>query len=101
MAAMVAILDIKTEHFQDSHLGCWNRTILAILNLYVAPISPLKFQLGSFACCLKFFFYFNSGSHFVLPSKTILAILVKGSKEKCFCESFFFFFFFLKLGYWP
>ena len=38
------------EEFQDgrhgSHLGYWNRPILAILNLYVAPMPPIKFQLN-------------------------------------------------------
>ena len=33
------------EDFQDgSHLGYWNRTILAILNLHVVPMPPTKFQ---------------------------------------------------------
>ena len=38
------------EDFQDgyhgSHVGYWNRTILAILNLYVAPKPPIKCQLN-------------------------------------------------------
>ena len=38
------------EYFQDSHtgvhLGYLNRTIFAILNLYVAPMSPIKFRLN-------------------------------------------------------
>ena len=38
-----------TEDFQDGHRGgrlvCRNRTILAILNLCVGPMPPLKFQL--------------------------------------------------------
>ena len=38
------------EEFQDghhdSHLGYWKGTILAILNLYVATMSPTKFQLN-------------------------------------------------------
>ena len=38
------------EEFQDGrrggHLGYWNRTILAILNLYVVPMPPIKFQLN-------------------------------------------------------
>ena len=38
MAANVAILDI--------HLGYQNETILAILNLYVAPMPPIKFWLN-------------------------------------------------------
>ena len=35
------------EEFQyRSHLGYRNGAILAILNLYVAPIPPIKFQLN-------------------------------------------------------
>ena len=35
------------EEFQDGHhLGYWNRTILAILNLYVAPMPVIKFWLN-------------------------------------------------------
>ena len=38
------------EEFQDgrngSHLGYRNGTILAILNLYVAPMPPIKFRLN-------------------------------------------------------
>ena len=38
------------EDFQDGHHGrhldYQNRTILAILNLYVAPMPPIKFQLN-------------------------------------------------------
>ena len=38
------------EEFQDGrhggHLGYRNKTILAILNLYVAPMPPIKFQLN-------------------------------------------------------
>ena len=38
------------EEFQDDchggHLGYLNRTILAILNRYVAPMSPIMFQLN-------------------------------------------------------
>ena len=38
------------EEFQDgchdSHLGYWNGTILAILNLHVATMPPTKFQLN-------------------------------------------------------
>ena len=38
------------EAFQDGHhgghLGYGNRTVLAILNLYVAPMPPIKFQLN-------------------------------------------------------
>ena len=38
------------EEFQagrhGSHLGYWNRSILAILNLYVAQMPPVKFRLN-------------------------------------------------------
>ena len=38
---------MRFEEFQDGHLGSHlrylNRTILAILNLYVAPMPPIKF----------------------------------------------------------
>ena len=38
------------EDFQDghhsSHLGCWIITILGILNLYLAPMPPIKFWLN-------------------------------------------------------
>ena len=38
------------EEFPDghrgSHLGYWNGTILAVLNLYVATMPPTKFQLN-------------------------------------------------------
>ena len=38
------------EEFQDGrqggHLGHRNRTILTILNLYVAPMPPIKFWLN-------------------------------------------------------
>ena len=44
---------ITTEDFQDGrhyghggHLRYWKRMILAILNLYVAPMPPIKFQLN-------------------------------------------------------
>ena len=38
------------EEFQygrhGGHLGYWNKTILAILNLHVATMPPTKFQLN-------------------------------------------------------
>ena len=34
------------EEFQDGRHGYWNRTILAILNLYVAPMPPINFRLN-------------------------------------------------------
>ena len=35
--------------FEDcgGHLGYWNKMILAILNLYVAPMSPMKLWLNT------------------------------------------------------
>ena len=36
--------EMSFEEFQD--LGYRNGTILAILNLYVAPMPPIKFQLN-------------------------------------------------------
>ena len=42
--------EMSFEEFQDGHhgilLGYRNETILAILNLHVATISPTKFQLN-------------------------------------------------------
>ena len=42
--------EMSFEEFQDGrhggHLGYQNRTILAILNLYVAPMPPIKFWLN-------------------------------------------------------
>ena len=38
--------DMSFEEFQDGHLGYRNGTILAILNLYDAPIPLIKFQLN-------------------------------------------------------
>ena len=39
---------MSLEDFQDSrhggHLGYWSETSLAILNLYVALMAPIKFQ---------------------------------------------------------
>ena len=41
---------MRFEDFQDGrqggHLGYRNVTILAILNFYVAPMPPIKFQLN-------------------------------------------------------
>ena len=40
---------MSTEEFQDGrpggHLGYWNRAILAILNICVTVMPPIKFQL--------------------------------------------------------
>ena len=38
-------LKIQDSH-SGGHLGYWNKTILAILNLYVASMPPIKFQLN-------------------------------------------------------
>ena len=39
--------EMSFEEFQDGgHLGHWNVTILAILNLYVASMLPIKFLLN-------------------------------------------------------
>ena len=42
--------EMSFEEFQDGrhggHLGYWNGTILAILNLYVTVMPPIKFQLN-------------------------------------------------------
>ena len=39
------------EEFQDGgHLRYQNRMILAILNLYVAPMPPIKFRLNLTYC---------------------------------------------------
>ena len=32
------------KNFNGGHLGHQNRTIVAILNVYVTPMSPIKFQ---------------------------------------------------------
>ena len=41
--------EMSLKGFQDGlhggHLGYWNGKYLAILNLYVAPMPPIKFQL--------------------------------------------------------
>ena len=34
------------EEFQDGRHGYRNRTILAILNLYVAPMPPIRLRLN-------------------------------------------------------
>ena len=42
--------EMSFEEFQDgphgNHLGYRNRTVLAILNLYVTPMPPIKFRLN-------------------------------------------------------
>ena len=36
---------MSTEEFQDGHLGNRNEMILALLNLYVSAMPPIKFRL--------------------------------------------------------
>ena len=47
---LMAWEEMSFEEFQDGrhggHLGYWNTTILAIMNLYVAPMPPIKFWLN-------------------------------------------------------
>ena len=38
--------EMPFKEFQDGHLGYQNRTILAILNLYVTPMLPITLQLN-------------------------------------------------------
>ena len=38
--------EMSFEEFQDGRLGYQNRTILAIQNLNVAPMLPIKFMLS-------------------------------------------------------
>ena len=55
--------ELSFEEFQDGHhgghLGYWNGTILAILNLCVTMMPSIKFQLNltgfGMRCCLKNF----------------------------------------------
>ena len=71
------------EEFQDGcrggHLGYWNGTILAILNLYVAPMPPIKFWLnltyGLEGNVLEEFQDGHHGDHLGYLNRTILAIL--------------------------
>ena len=46
----MALEEMSFEEFQyghrGGHLGNWNKTILAILNLHVATLPPIKFQLN-------------------------------------------------------
>ena len=75
--------EMSFEGFQDghhgSHLGYWNRTILAILNLYVAPMSPIKFPLNLIKVWEEMpFEEFQDGrhdGHLGYRNRTILAIL--------------------------
>ena len=42
--------EMSFEEFQDGRHGYRNETILAILNLYVAPMPPIKFRLNLTYC---------------------------------------------------
>ena len=68
------------EKFQDGHpgghFGHRNRTNLAILNLCVTVMPPIKFQLNQRRRCrLKNFKMATPGSHLGYRNGTILAIL--------------------------
>ena len=74
------------EEFQDGrhggHLGYWNGTFLAILNLCISPMSPIKFQLNLTwfrrRCRLKNYKMVaeaTKGGHLGYRYRTILAIL--------------------------
>ena len=71
------------EEFQDghhgSHLEYRNGTILAILNLYNAPMPPIKFWLnltyGLGEMSFEVFQYGPHGSHLGYQNRMILAIL--------------------------
>ena len=76
------------KEFQDGHHGCIygghlgyrKGTILAILNLYVAPMPPIMFRLN-LTCCLGEEMWFEEfkdghrGGHLGYRNGTILAIL--------------------------
>ena len=53
------------EEFQNgSHLGYWNRTILAILNFHNTPMPPIKFRLNQTYCSgADVFEDFQDGCH--------------------------------------
>ena len=57
------------QEFQNGHLGYQIGRILAILNLYAAPMPPIKFQLN-LTYCLG-----GDVGHLGYPNGTILAIL--------------------------
>ena len=65
------------EEFQNGrhggHLGYWNRRILAILNLCVTVMPPIKFQLQW--TWEMSFEEFQDGGHLGYRNGTILAIL--------------------------
>ena len=74
--------EMSFEEFQDDHhgghLGYRNGNILAILNLYNAPIPPIKFRLNltwfGQRCHLKNF-KMALGGYLGYRNETILAIL--------------------------
>ena len=76
------------EGFQDGrhHLGYQNRTILAVLNLCVSVMPPIKFQLnwtyGLGGMLFEEFQDGHLGSHLGYRNGTILAIL-----NLCHCDA--------------
>ena len=42
--------EFQDGHHDGGHLGHWNRTILAILNLFVTVMSPIKFWRNPMYC---------------------------------------------------
>ena len=65
------------EEFQDNLLY-WNRTVLAILNLYVVPMPPIVSAQSDMVLeetSLEEFHYGCHGGHLGYQNRTILAIL--------------------------
>ena len=58
------------------HLGYGNGTILAILNLYLAPLPPIKFQLNPTNGLEGDFKDGRYGGHLGYWNRMILAILI-------------------------
>ena len=76
------VWEMLFEEFQDGqhggHLGYSNGTILEILNLYVAPMPPIKFRLNLTYVWEMSFEEFQDGrrgGHLGYRNGTILAIL--------------------------
>ena len=75
--------ETSLEEFQDGHHGChlgyWNGTILAVLNLCVTMMPPIKFQLNRTGfrrrCRLNNFKMAAPGGHLGYRNGMILAIL--------------------------
>ena len=71
--------EMSFEEFQDGHhgsrLGYWNGTILAILNLYVAPMPPVKFRLKLWEMSFEEFQDGHHGGHLGYRKGAIIAIL--------------------------